>query len=114
MIKSVSRSIMALVAMLFLFLGCSSEENSTNNVPVPSVQSIQPIGKSDQIILQFTQLAGMGANSEIQPEFILSINNKDDYIVVAISSKVNLITPGSSIILDNPFPIKVVRYLPYE
>lgn len=79
MIKSVSRSIMALVAMLFLFLGCSSEENSTNNVPVPSVQSIQPIGKSDQIILQFTQLAGMGANSEIQPEFILSINNKDDY-----------------------------------
>ena len=48
------------------------------------------------------------------PDYDISVNNKDDYIVVAISSKVNLITPGSSIILDNPFPIKVVRYLPYE
>ena len=56
-------------AVLAVITGCSSEENSKTNVPVASVQSIQPIGKSGQIILQFTQLAGMGANSEVQPEY---------------------------------------------
>lgn len=59
--------------------GCSSEDNNTSSVPVASLQSIQPIGKSGQIILQFTQLAGMGANSEVQPEYTLYINNKDDF-----------------------------------
>lgn len=66
-------------AVLAVITGCSSEENSKTNVPVASVQSIQPIGKSGQIILQFTQLAGMGANSEVQPEYSLYINEVDDF-----------------------------------
>lgn len=68
-----------IMAFFIVLAGCSSEENSKTNVPVASVQSIQPIGKSGQIILQFTQLAGMGANSEVQPEYSLYINEADDF-----------------------------------
>lgn len=74
-----SRFTAVFLTAFIILAGCSSENDSTNNVPVPSVQSIQPIGKSGQIVLQFTQLAGMGANSEVQPEFTLSINEADDY-----------------------------------
>lgn len=73
------KTVMLLFIILISAAGCSSEDNNTSSVPVASVQSIQPIGKSGQIILQFTQLAGMGANSEVQPEYTLYINNKDDF-----------------------------------
>ena len=68
----------------------------------------------DEIIEFINQRKEIDEIKTMYPDYDISVNNKDDYIVVAISSKVNLITPGSSIILDNPFPIKVVRYLPYE
>lgn len=78
-LPKVSSIFILLMAALMIFTGCSSEDSNSSGVPVASVQSIQPIGKSGQIILQFTQLAGMGANSEIQPDFYLYINEKDDF-----------------------------------
>ena len=73
------KTVILLFAVLIAAAGCSSENNSSNSVPVASVQSIQPIGKSGQIILQFTQIAGMGAGSEVQPEYTLYINNIDEF-----------------------------------
>lgn len=70
--------------------------------------------KSMEIIEFINQRKEIDEIKTMYPDYDISVNNKDDYIVVTISSKVNLITPGSSIILDNPFPIKVVRYFPYE
>lgn len=70
--------------------------------------------KSMEIIDFINQGKDINNIEVIYPDYDISVNNKDDYIVVTISSKVNLITPGSSIILDNPFQIKVVRYIPYE
>ena len=67
--------------------------------------------KSMEIIEFINQRKEIDEIKTMYPDYDISVNNKDDYIVVAISSKVNLITPGSSIILDNPFPIK--RYLAY-
>lgn len=84
-----------LAASLIVFTGCSSENDSNTTVPVASVQSIQPIGKSGQIILQFTQLAGMGANSEIQPEYTLYINDKDDFATATVLGKHTQVLDGT-------------------
>lgn len=89
------KTVMLLFIILIAAAGCSSEDNNTSNVPVASVQSIQPIGKSGQIVLQFTQLAGMGANSEVQPEYTLYINNKDDFATAAVLGKHTQVLDGT-------------------
>lgn len=89
------KTVMLLFIILIAAAGCSSEDNNTSNVPVASVQSIQPIGKSGQIILQFTQLAGMGANSEIQPEYTLYINDKDDFTTATVLGKHTQVLDGT-------------------
>lgn len=89
------KTVMLLFIILIAAAGCSSEDNNTSNVPVASVQSIQPIGKSGQIVLQFTQLAGMGANSEVQPEYTLYINNKDDFATATVLGKHTQVLDGT-------------------
>ena len=89
------KTVMLLFIILIAAAGCSSEDNNTSNVPVASVQSIQPIGKSVQIVLQFTQLAGMGANSEVQPEYTLYINNKDDFATATVLGKHTQVLDGT-------------------
>lgn len=72
-------SVFIFIVFSILSTGCSSDDGNSINVPIASVNSIQPIGKSGQIVLQFTQLAGMGANGEVQPEYSLYINKNDDF-----------------------------------
>ena len=70
--------------------------------------------KSMEIIEFINQRKEIDEIKTMYPDYDISVNNKDDYMTITISYKVNLITPGSNIILDNPFQIKVVRYIPYE
>ena len=70
--------------------------------------------KSAKVIEFINQRKDIDEIKTMYPAYDISVNNKDDYMTITISYKVNLITPGSNIILDNPFQIKVVRYIPYE
>lgn len=73
------KHLLLLFSMCLVFYGCSSESSSNNNVPIAAIQSIQPSAKSQEIVLQFTQLAGMGSQGNVEPYYNFRISDKDDF-----------------------------------
>ena len=43
----------------------------------------------------------------------VTFTNEEDYLKITIEDKINLITPGLGIVLDDPFIITVERVIPY-
>ena len=46
--------------------------------------------------------------------FMIELEQKDQYLNVIISDYVDLITPGLNRILEDPYPIKIERIIYYE
>ena len=64
---------------------------------------------SNDIINLFKENNDINNLRNVFSKYNIKIEEVDEYYKLTITDKINLITPGSNIVLDNPYEIKVER-----
>jgi len=71
---------------------------------------------SNDIVLMIQNGDNVNDISSNYSDIVVDIKKSNDgeYYVVLIEKKLDLVTPGINIILDNPYVVSVKRVVPYE
>ncbi len=71
-------------------------------------------GDSGDIVLMIENGEGLNKIYELYPNTSIEMNEQDNYIKVKMKRKVDIITPGLNLVMDNPYTVEVERVIMHD